>query len=700
MDISEGAPKSLLTEDQLEKIAVACLNIDNASRSKNIPTIYESMGELTTITDTKQLRELPEVLETLEPLKQDEELFNAFNSHLIDQIEAGLKTDSREKVARDVNIAELTGSTDRDSVFNLIEVIKTEYLNPQEEAQKIESAPEPTAPLSIEDSNSAKGFHRRISRRGVIKTAVLGGLGIAGSGVTAMAVPDTRRLMSNLVPKVTYDSDKIRQPLKATKSSIDSSIAVTTIVSENSNQPTPLPTEIPSQPATTQIEIAHQSAIATPTAEPASETPTPQPPNPIETTVTPKATPTPDIAAKAKQEVGQVNLSEYFLGELVEVFKNWRLDRVKNEPAFRERMEGLTTNEAEKKHNLELAINSDVINMVYLGIDNTRERPDEFTDQGWGRSDVIMLVSFDPHTLKMGSISFPRDLFAPELTRFKFKGGARINSATMAPYIDKNANSYDLMRQIMETATGVPIDGIIKTDIDFMQGYQGKLGSFPGIFDQLFPGGLNIQVDEDIVDKEYPTDNYGTKILEIKKGSYVMNARQVTEYARSRHSDSDFGRSERQRKVLIASARKLVPNVLQDFIAGDPKSLDTIIEALNQQVGNANIEADFNLIEVLKKMKGGLVKLRTPQGLAALAAMGANSADLLKDPSDKFISYGLTRNNVISNVSSNEPYHELYMLKVADSSTGSRATNLGNFMSYWAPLRSRVRSEVLSKIYS
>ena len=55
-----------------------------------------------------------------------------------------------------------------------------------------------------------------------------------------------------------------------------------------------------------------------------------------------------------------------------------------------------------------------------------------------------------------------------------------------------------------------------------------------------------------LIDNEYPTEDYGIKRVYIPAGIQRMNGQVALEYARSRHSDSDLGRNQRQQEVLLA----------------------------------------------------------------------------------------------------------------------------------------------------
>lgn len=484
--------------------------------------------------------------------------------------------------------------------------------------------------------------------------AAIGGISIGGGALAKGAI---EVLAQGGTAPIRYDKGKLYLTPTAKPAAGQTP---TKIVTDIKNDPTP--TVDRPQPKST----ATRTAVPTPTASPV---------------------PTASPEELAKKEVGSVNLAEYFLGDLIKIFKEKRLEKFQQDPGYAERV------------NSEFLV-SDNANFLYLGIDNTRERINEFNEQGWGRSDVIMLISFNPHTFQTTAISFPRDMFAPELISFKFDGGAKINSATMAPYVKPGVDSFELMRKIIESATGIPVDTVIKTNVDFTQGHKENYVPFPGFFDELFPEGLKIHVDKKLEDPGYPTDNYGSKDLIIPEGDHIMHGRELTEYGRSRHTrEVDFGRSERQRTILMAATKSLLPDLVKDFIGGNTTTIDRLMSALEKQEGYTNLSSDINLTEVLKTMEKGVKELRKdPKGLASLAPMAANSANevgAVLSGDDAFKSLGLTRENeLVQDVNPEEEYYKLFMLKVTGSPTISVQTDNGNFLQYWDPIRKFVYSFV------
>src|SRR3989338_8576729 len=419
-------------------------------------------------------------------------------------------------------------------------------------------------------------------------------------------------------------------------------------------------------------------------------TATPQPKPEVTPEPTPEATaeptPEPDPEEVAKKEIGEQTLAEYFLGDLINIFKETRKAKFDSDPAYAERV---------AKEYLE----SDNMTVLVMGIDETRERPEKgvWNGNGWGRSDVFMLINFDPATFKTTVISFPRDLLVPELKDFEkeLSDGMRINEITQTPFLKPGTDSFELARRVAESATRLPVDMCMEFNIDFTQGHSYTDSTSDGMFNNLFPDGLGINVPSKIVDNAYPV-GYGTKVLTINQGRQKMDGRQLTEYARTRHSDSAFGREERQRQVLMSATKVLGPAILADVAKGDSDTFDNIISSLEEQADDHNLFYDVDIAAILGNIKDNIADLRsTPKGLAILALLASNSAPAMTSLKDGngFTSFGPSRDNgVVSNVTSQDKYYKpgQSLLKVAGSQPGATPTRFGNHLSYWANFRKKV----------
>jgi LCP family protein required for cell wall assembly len=185
------------------------------------------------------------------------------------------------------------------------------------------------------------------------------------------------------------------------------------------------------------------------------------------------------------------------------------------------------------------------VNILLLGVD---QRPNE---EGPWRSDTIVIVTVDPKTMSAGALSIPRDLYV-EIPGYDEQ---RIN---MAHFLG-DAYGYPgggpgLAMKTVEYNFGVPIHYYIRIN------FQG----FREIVDYL--GGVTIDVEQEIWDYRYPDGQYGYTTIHIPAGTQLMDGRMALQYARTRHSGTDFDRLRRQRQVLLAIREKalrldLIPKI-------------------------------------------------------------------------------------------------------------------------------------------
>jgi LCP family protein required for cell wall assembly len=185
------------------------------------------------------------------------------------------------------------------------------------------------------------------------------------------------------------------------------------------------------------------------------------------------------------------------------------------------------------------------VNILLLGID---QRPNE---EGPWRSDTMVLVTVDPQSMTAGALSIPRDLYV-EIPGY---GERRINMAHfLGEAYDYPGEGPGLAMQTIEYNFGIPVHYYIRIN------FQG----FREIVDYL--GGVTIEVEEEIWDYRYPDGQYGYTTIHIPAGTQSMDGRMALQYARTRHSGTDFDRLRRQRQVLLAIREKalrldLIPKI-------------------------------------------------------------------------------------------------------------------------------------------
>lgn len=171
-------------------------------------------------------------------------------------------------------------------------------------------------------------------------------------------------------------------------------------------------------------------------------------------------------------------------------------------------------------------------------------------------TDTILIASVDPVQKQAALLSIPRDLWVtPE-----GYGGTKINAVfANAKYaaLAKKASKQDaekagftaLEKQIQENI-GIPIHYHVMVDFT---GFEQAINTVGGI-------DLNISADNAVYERMYDESRGKPYILDVKPGLQRFDGQRALFYARSRHAGTrgDFGRSERQRMILVALKDKVL----------------------------------------------------------------------------------------------------------------------------------------------
>lgn len=141
------------------------------------------------------------------------------------------------------------------------------------------------------------------------------------------------------------------------------------------------------------------------------------------------------------------------------------------------------------------------------------------------RSDTMILCSINPETGETSLVSFLRDLYV------QIPGGYSDNRLN-ATYV---FGGFELLDATLTENFGISIDGNFEADFT----------GFKTIIDMV--GGIDIELTS--AEAAYINKRNHTSIV---SGLNHLNGAEALTYARARKIDSDFGRTERQRKVLLA----------------------------------------------------------------------------------------------------------------------------------------------------
>jgi len=125
------------------------------------------------------------------------------------------------------------------------------------------------------------------------------------------------------------------------------------------------------------------------------------------------------------------------------------------------------------------------------------------------------------------------------------------------------------LKGVIKEVTGQDIDYYIALDFK----------GFEKIIDEL--GGVEIEVENDILDTRYPGSNYSYETFEIKKGFHYLDGATALKYARVRHTvGGDFGRAERQQQILASVKKKAFS--LENFT--NLSRLNNLIDLLGEHI--------------------------------------------------------------------------------------------------------------------
>lgn len=215
-------------------------------------------------------------------------------------------------------------------------------------------------------------------------------------------------------------------------------------------------------------------------------------------------------------------------------------------------------------------------------IDPTKEKINILITWIWGwnhewgdLTDTIILASINTKKKTVSMLSIPRDLYVEYPTWWAW----RINELYMKwkkTFSEKKAMTY--LEEKIEQITWEKADYFATIDFAWFI-------KFVDLLDWI-----EVDVPNDLVDTEYPDNNWWYETFSIKKWKQTLNWTTALKYARSRHSTNDFDRSLRQQLVIKAIKTKL----LNLNYIGNPSKLQSLYYAIS-----SNIKTDLWIKEII-----------------------------------------------------------------------------------------------------
>ena len=184
-----------------------------------------------------------------------------------------------------------------------------------------------------------------------------------------------------------------------------------------------------------------------------------------------------------------------------------------------------------------------------------------------GRTDTIMVLAIDSANNRAALISFPRDMYLP----IPGVGYSRINTAYAYGEERKPGGGLPLLVSTIERNFDIPIERYVRIDFS----------GFRGVIDAL--GGVDVVVDCPLYDEliyRY------FEVYTLEPGTYRMNGEQALYYARSRKTTSDFDRSRRQQRVLLAMRDRVLDG---DLLPRIPALWLAMRDVVDTNLGPADI---------------------------------------------------------------------------------------------------------------
>lgn len=222
----------------------------------------------------------------------------------------------------------------------------------------------------------------------------------------------------------------------------------------------------------------------------------------------------------------------------------------------------------------------DRINILLLGMGGLNH-------DGPFLTDTIMVASYKPSTDQVALMAVPRDLAVQIPGYF---GWRKINNANAFGELKNPGQGAELTREVISQVFNIPIHYYVRIDFE----------GFKQIIDDL--GGVTVEVDNLLDDPFYPIKGKETATtseryehLYIEPGQVRMDGDLALKYVRSRKAKgiegSDFARSRRQQKIMLAAKEK----ALSFSTLANPYKIGRLMDTLSQ-----HLATDLKVWEIIR----------------------------------------------------------------------------------------------------
>jgi len=210
----------------------------------------------------------------------------------------------------------------------------------------------------------------------------------------------------------------------------------------------------------------------------------------------------------------------------------------------------------------------DRVNILLLGMGGKGHNGPYLTD-------TVILATYRPSTDEVALLSIPRDL----VVHTREFGSVKLNAVNAFAEQRERGSGPAAVARILSTILDQPIEYWLRIDFN----------GFERAIDAV--GGVEVAVERPFVDNQFPvaSDDWQVRTVSFAAGPQHMDGKAALEYARSRHGSngegSDFARSRRQEKILVALREKLLragtllnPFTIEELISTVRDSLDMNFE--------------------------------------------------------------------------------------------------------------------------
>jgi LCP family protein required for cell wall assembly len=205
---------------------------------------------------------------------------------------------------------------------------------------------------------------------------------------------------------------------------------------------------------------------------------------------------------------------------------------------------------------------------------------------GWNHdapnlTDSIILLSIERDSNTISMLSVPRDFYV----EYPSWGKGKINEIYR-----KYLETYKLSDKEAAWKLGEKIQEITWEKIDYYVNLDFE--GFKKVIDLV--GWVQVTLEENLVDYEYPTTNGWYTTFMLKKWTWLLDGETALKYARSRHSTSDFDRSLRQQQIISSLKEKITT----EWYLSSPSKIKKLYSLFSQY-----IQTDLDISTLLQLAK-------------------------------------------------------------------------------------------------